>query len=246
MLRPVVVRLGPELSFPHPSRASAEGVVAMGGDLRPERLILAYSQGIFPWPSEGLPLLWFSPDPRFVLFPEELHLPRSLRKAMRSTPFEITADQAFGQVIRACRRIPRPGQDGTWITPPMVDAYERLYELGFAHSIECWHQGRLVGGLYGVSLGAAYFGESMFAVAPDASKVAFATFVTQARRWGFRFVDCQVHTEHLARFGARSVPRAAFLAELSAALGEETRRGPWTIDVTPADAAREAPDGSGQ
>lgn len=237
----VVVRLGRELSFPHPSRASREGLLAVGGDLSPERLLLAYAQGIFPWPSEDLPLLWFSPDPRFVLWMEEVHLGRSLKKALRSTRLAVTADLAFGQVIRACQRVPRPGQDGTWITPPMLEAYERLHQLGFAHSVECWDGDALVGGLYGVSLGAAYFGESMFALAPDASKIAFATFLAQARAWGFRFVDCQVRTEHLARFGARAVPRTVFLEALARALESETRRGAWTIDVTPAAAASAFP-----
>jgi leucyl/phenylalanyl-tRNA--protein transferase len=236
-MRPVVVRLGRELSFPHPSRASREGLLAVGGDLSPERLLLAYSQGVFPWPSEGLPLLWFSPDPRFVLFLDEVHLSRSLKKTLRTTRLDVTADQAFGRVIRACQRIPRPGQDGTWITDAMVAAYERLHELGFAHSVECWQGQSLVGGLYGVSLGAAYFGESMFADAPDASKVAFATFLLQARRWGFSLVDCQVRTEHLARFGARPIPRSEFLGRLAGALEVETRRGAWTLEVTAADAA---------
>lgn len=233
----MVVRLGPTLSFPHPSRAGRDGLVAIGGDLRPERLLLAYSQGIFPWPSEGMPLVWFSPEPRFVLPLDAVHLGRSLRKTMRSTSFTVTADRAFDRVIRACQAVPRPGQDGTWITGAMVEAYERLHALGFAHSIECWEGETLVGGLYGVSLGAAYFGESMFAHAPDASKVAFATFLEEARRWGFRFVDCQVPTEHLERFGAVPMRRADFLVALAEALTEPTRQGPWAIEVSPAEAA---------
>ena len=233
----MVVRLGPTLSFPHPSRAGRDGLVAIGGDLRPERLLLAYSQGIFPWPSEGMPLVWFSPEPRFVLPLDAVHLGRSLRKTMRSTSFTVTADRAFDRVIRACQAVPRPGQDGTWITGAMVEAYERLHALGFAHSIECWEGETLVGGLYGVSLGAAYFGESMFAHAPDASKVAFATFLEEARRWGFRFVDCQVPTEHLERFGAVPMRRADFLVVLAEALTEPTRQGPWAIEVSPAEAA---------
>jgi leucyl/phenylalanyl-tRNA--protein transferase len=234
----VVVRLTRELVFPHPSRASREGVVAVGGDLSPERLILAYSQGIFPWPSEGMPLLWFSPDPRFVLPLDAVHVPRSLRKRMRRGDLEVRADTAFDRVIRACRATPRPGQDGTWITRDIVEGYERLHASGLAHSIECFDgEGQLVGGLYGVSLGAAFFGESMFADAPDASKVAFATLLANARAWGFHFVDCQVPTEHLERFGALSVPRSVFLGMLEEALASETRVGPWTMTITPKEAA---------
>lgn len=226
----MVVRLGRDLSFPHPSRASREGVIAVGGDLSPERLVLAYSQGIFPWPSDGLPLLWFSPDPRFVLPTGELHVPRSLAKRMRRGDLEVRVDTAFEAVIRACQEAPRANQGGTWITDEMVEGYVRLFELGFAHSIECFRDGALVGGLYGVSLGSAFFGESMFAHVPDASKVAFVRFAQQAERWGFRFIDCQVHTEHLERFGAREVRRSVFLAMLAEALEDETRRGPWHLD----------------
>lgn len=226
----MVVRLGRDLSFPHPSRASREGVVAVGGDLSPERLVLAYSQGIFPWPSDGLPLLWFSPDPRFVLPLDALHIPRSLQKRMRKGDLEVRADTAFERVIRACQVAPRAGQGGTWITDEMVEGYVRLFEVGFAHSIECWRGEELLGGLYGVSLGSAFFGESMYAAVPDASKVAFAVFAAQAVRWGFRFIDCQVRTEHLERFGARAVPRRVFLAMLAEALQDDTRRGPWQLD----------------
>lgn len=226
----MVVRLGRELAFPHPSRASREGVVAVGGDVSPERLVLAYSQGIFPWPSDGLPLLWFSPDPRFVLPLNALHVPRSLRKRMRRGDLEVRADTAFEQVIRACQSVPRAGQGGTWITDEMLEGYVRLHELGFAHSVECWQGEDLVGGLYGVSLGGAFFGESMYALVPDASKVAFIRFAEQAVRWGFRFIDCQVYTEHLERFGARSVRRHVFLDMLADALQDETRRGTWRLD----------------
>lgn len=239
----MVVRLTSDLVFPHPSRASREGVVAIGGDLSPERLLLAYSQGIFPWPSEGMPLLWFSPDPRFVLPLDGVHLPRSLRKRARKGDLVVRADTAFDRVIRACRATPRPGQDGTWITREIVAGYERLFELGFAHSIECFDRDeRLVGGLYGISLGAAFFGESMFADAPDASKVAFAVFLGHAKRWGFRFVDCQVRTEHLERFGAVGVPRRTFLSMLGQALESETRRGPWTLELSAEEALSELAD----
>lgn len=202
----------------------------MGGDLSPERLVLAYAQGIFPWPSEGLPLLWFSPDPRFVLPLGELHIPRSLQKRIRRGDLEVRADTAFEQVIRACQQTPRTNQGGTWITDEMLEGYVRLFELGLAHSIESWRGEELVGGLYGVSLGGAFFGESMYALVPDASKVAFARFAAQSVQWGFRFIDCQVHTEHLERFGARELPRRVFLEMLAEALEDETRRGPWHLD----------------
>ena len=232
-----VYRLSKELVFPPPEGASPEGVVAVGGDFSPERLVLAYSQGIFPWPHEGLPLLWFSPDPRFVLRPKDVHLGRSLRKVMRRGRFEVRADTSFERVIRACGEAPRPGQDGTWITEPLVKGYVALHQLGYAHSIETWAAGELVGGLYGVSLGAAFFGESMFANVDDASKVAFATLVANLDAWGFTLVDSQVFTEHVSRFGAEEWSRRGYLKELRAALTQPTRRGPWRLEIDPAAAA---------
>lgn len=225
-----VYLLDPEdpLAFPPPEKADRSGVLAVGGDLRPERLLAAYSRGIFPWPAEGHPLLWHSPDPRFVLEPAKLHVGRSLRKTIKAGTYEVRWDTAFADVIDACSEAPRPGQNGTWITDEMREAYTTLHQLGFAHSIESWAGGKLMGGLYGVSLGAAFFGESMFARGPDASKVAFATAVERFREWGFHFVDCQVETEHLARFGAEHWPRRRFLTALAKALQEPTRRGPWT------------------
>ncbi|AKQ68785.1 Leucyl/phenylalanyl-tRNA--protein transferase [Myxococcus hansupus] len=222
----------PEL-FPPPERADKSGVVAVGGDLRPERLLSAYAQGIFPWYSEGEPILWHSPDPRFVLTPDTLHTGRSLRKTMARGVYEVRYDTAFRRVITECGRMPRPGQAGTWITEEMLEAYVALHDAGFAHSVEAWADGELKGGLYGVSLGAAFFGESMFAHAPDASKVAFATAAERFQGWGFHFIDCQVETEHLARFGAVNWPRRRFLAALDKALKEPTRRGKWT-EVAPA------------
>lgn len=216
-------------AFPPPEKAHRSGVVAVGGDLRPERLLAAYSRGIFPWPSEGQPLMWHSPDPRFVLEPAKLHVGRSLRKTLNAGTYEVRYDTAFADVIAACSEAPRPGQNGTWITDDMRDAYTTLHRLGFAHSIESWQDGKLMGGLYGVSLGAAFFGESMFARGPDASKVAFVTAVERFREWGFHFVDCQVETEHLARFGAEHWPRRRFLTALARAQEEPTRRGPWTV-----------------
>jgi leucyl/phenylalanyl-tRNA---protein transferase len=225
-----VYRLPEELVFPPPIEAEADGLLAVGGDLSPERLLLAYSQGIFPWPHEGWPMLWFSPDPRMILDIEEVRIQRSLRQSMRKGRYEIRLDSAFGEVVAGCKVARRPGQHGTWITNGMRRAYLRLHELGFAHSAEAWHDGKLAGGLYGVSLGRAFFGESMFALEPDASKVAFVTLVEQLRRWGFHFVDAQVHTPHLERFGARLIPREDYLQRLEAALKFPARRGPWRLE----------------
>ena len=225
-----VYRLTKDLVFPDPSEAESTGLLAVGGDLSPDRLLLAYTMGIFPWYNEGLPILWHSPDPRMALVPADLHVPRSLAKQMRKEPYRLTYDSAFAEVIRECAKVPRPGQDGTWITENMIDAYVRLHELGFAHSVETWDGDELVGGLYGVSLGSAFFGESMFSMAPDASKIAFVELAQQLTRWGFSLIDCQVYTEHLARFGAEEWPRPVFLRALRAALGAETRRGKWVRD----------------
>ncbi|WNG14826.1 leucyl/phenylalanyl-tRNA--protein transferase [Cystobacter fuscus] len=222
------------LLFPPPERADRTGLLAVGGDLRPERLLAAYSRGIFPWYNEGQPLLWHSPNPRFVLEPAKLHVGRSLRKTLKAGVYDIRWDTAFADVIAACARVPRPGQDGTWITDEMQRAYVTLHELGYAHSVEAWAGGELQGGFYGVSLGAAFFGESMFAHAPDASKVAFVTAVERFQAWGFHFIDCQVETEHLARFGAGPWPRKHFLEALARAQREPTRRGRWSTTDTPA------------
>ena len=232
-----VYRLGPDLIFPPPEVAESDGILAVGGDLRPERLLLAYSQGIFPWYDENLPILWHSPDPRMVLMAEDLHVPHSLRRVMRRRPYELALDTAFGKVIRACAHVPRPGQDGTWITEDMIEAYEELHRQGFAHSVEAWEGGELVGGLYGVSLGHCFFGESMFALRSDASKVAFVSLVRQLERWGIDLIDCQVHTEHLERFGAVEWPRARFLDCLAERLEHETRRGRWAFDGTLAESS---------
>jgi leucyl/phenylalanyl-tRNA---protein transferase len=225
-----VFRLDERLVFPPAERADESGLLAVGGDLRPERLVLAYSLGIFPWYSRGQPILWHSPDPRMVLLADELHVPDSLRKTLRRAPYRLTLDTAFAAVIEGCARVPRPGQHGTWITPAMRKAYLELHRRGLAHSAEAWSGDRLVGGLYGVGLGAAFFGESMFAQAPDASKIAFVTLVAQLRRWGIWLVDCQVHTDHLARFGAREWPRADYLTALREALKKPTRACPWEWD----------------
>jgi leucyl/phenylalanyl-tRNA--protein transferase len=231
-----VYLLTDELRFPPPEGASPEGIVAIGGDFRPERLLLGYAQGLFPWPSEGLPLLWFSPDPRFVLEPQNAHVPRSLRKQLKRELYTIRFDSAFPSVIRACAETKRPGQRGTWITEDLIAGYEALFALGFAHSVEAYAGDELVGGLYGVSLGKAFFGESMFAHRPDASKLAFAMLLAQLRAWDMRVVDCQVYTEHLARFGAEEWPRDLFLGNLREALANDTRRGPWSLELTTAQA----------
>ena len=216
--------------FPDPRSADpASGLVAIEGDLYPERVLSAYAHGIFPWFNEQ-PILWFSPDPRMLLRFGELRVNRSLRKNLRRRRFEVRLDTAFSRVIRACAETPRPDQDGTWITPEMIEAYEALHDLGFAHSVEAYRGGELVGGMYGVSLGGAFFGESMFARESDASKVAFVHLCRQLEAWGFDFLDCQVHTEHLERFGAREVPRERFLQELPRSFERETLRGSWRFE----------------
>ena len=197
--------------FPPVSKAlkSPNGLLCAGGDLSPQRVVEAYSQAIFPWYSEGDPILWWSPDPRMVLFPEEINVSRSLRKRVASGAYETRVDTAFRDVIEACAA-PRDGQGGTWIVPEMVEAYVRLHELGFAHCVESWQEDRLVGGLYGMALGKAFFGESMFARAPDASKVALVRLVERLSADGVRVIDCQQATAHLASLGAREIPRKAF------------------------------------
>ena len=202
----------------------------MGGDLRPERLLLGYANGVFPWYNEEQPILWFSPDPRFVLPIEAFRVPRSLKKRVRRGDYTVTLDTAFEEVIRRCQATPRAGQAGTWITDDMVRAYIQLHQLGFAHSAEAWRDGELVGGLYGVGLGDLFSGESMFADEPDASKVAFVWLARQLERWGFRLIDSQVHTDHLARFGAHEIRRAEYLSALPALVEAEGRVGRWSFD----------------
>lgn len=225
-----IFRLGRDIAFPDPARAEPDGLLAVGGDLRPERLLAAYALGIFPWFDASSPILWWSPDPRLVLEPEGLHVSRSLHRTMRRGTYRVTADTAFEAVIRRCAAAARPGQRGTWITDGMIDAYVRLHRLGFAHSFEAWEGHALAGGLYGVSLGAAFFGESMFAARPDASKVAFARGVEWLAGRGVSLVDCQVRTEHLVSLGAHEIPRRAFLERLAAALEAATLRGTWRLD----------------
>lgn len=223
-----------ERFFPDPSEANEHGVVCAGAVPHPELLKEAYRAGIFPWPHKGYPLLWFSPDPRFVLPPREAHLHRSLKKAMRKTNLVIKADTAFRDVMAGCAKAKRAGQGGTWITRDMIDGYCALHDEGLCHSIEAWDGEKLVGGLYGVSFGNVFFGESMFARAPDASKIAFATLLANLVLQGFTLIDCQSYTDHLARFGAVEWPRAKFLAALEAGLKAETKLVPWQLRLQPA------------
>lgn len=220
-----------ETLFPPPEQALTQpnGLVAIGGSLSERRLLAAYRRGIFPWYEEGQPVLWWSPDPRGVLFPEHLRVRRSLRKRMRSSGFSVTLDTAFEEVITACAA-PRGTDTGTWITKDMHDAYCHLHECGLAHSVEVWHHFRLVGGLYGVSLGHAFFGESMFSRERDASKIALVHLSRQLQNWGFDFLDCQILSPHLASLGAMERPRRSFLADLEAALAHPDRPGPWSFD----------------
>lgn len=204
------------LAFPPLEQALLEpnGLLAAGGDLSPERLVSAYRHGCFPWFQEGQPILWWSPDPRMVLLPAELHVSHSLRKQMRQRRFEVSFDRDFAAVIEACAA-PRSYADGTWITPAMQDAYSELHRRGIAHSVEVWQQGQLVGGLYGLAMGRLFFGESMFSRTDNASKVAFVSLVEQLHACGFALIDCQMHTQHLASFGAHEIPRTEFAGYLA-------------------------------
>ena len=224
-----IFRLLDEPIFPRPDYADPSGLLAVGGDLSSERLLEAYRLGIFPWYSDDQPILWWSPDPRFVLHLEEFHVSRSLRKTLRKGIFRVTADRAFDEVIAACAAVSRDGQNGTWITAEMREAYNALHGLGYAHSVETWFEGKLVGGIYGVSLGKAFFGESMFHRKTDASKVALAALVDKLKSWDFHFLDAQMTTEHMMSLGAREVSRRVFLKQLRSALEHPTKRGKWRI-----------------
>ena len=226
-----VYMLHPDLpDFPDPARADPCGLVAVGGDLSPVRLMHAYAAGIFPWYSAGEPLLWWSPDPRLVLFPAELHVSRSLQRVLKRGEFRFTADQAFPEVIRACGKAERPQGPGTWITPEMVEAYETLHRMGHAHSVEAWCGDELVGGLYGVALGRAFFGESMFHRAPNASKACLVTLVKLLQAKGFTVLDCQQTTPHMQKLGAREISRAEFLELLETAVQKGEGPGKWVVE----------------
>jgi leucyl/phenylalanyl-tRNA--protein transferase len=221
-----------DLRFPPVDLSTHEGLLAVGGDLRPERLIEAYRHGIFPWYNDDQPILWWSPDPRTVLFPDKLHISRSLRRSLRPSLFSVTLDRCFREVMQHCAG-PRPQypDGGTWITAEMLESYQRLHEQGYAHSVETWQDGQLVGGLYGVALGGAFFAESMFTRVPDASKVGLVSLVRQLQAWGFRLMDCQQSSPHVMRFGAEEIPRRDFLDHLATALTLPEQRGHWQFDI---------------
>ena len=221
-----------DLRFPPVDSSTPEGLLAVGGDLRPERLLEAYRHGIFPWYDEDQPILWWSPDPRTVLFPDKLHISRSLEKTIRRGHFTVTLDRCFREVMQHCAG-PRPQypDGGTWITAEMLDAYTTLHKQGYAHSVETWQEGQLVGGLYGVALGGAFFAESMFTRVPDASKVALVCLVRQLQTWGFRLMDCQQSSPHVIALGAEEISRREFLDHLNAALTLPGRRGHWQFDI---------------
>ena len=212
------------------ARADMGGLLAVGADLSPARILNAYRHGIFPWGTVERQPLWYSPDPRMVLFPEEFRLTGSLRKTLRARRYEVRFDSDFAAVIGACAATPRPGQDGTWISRDMMDAYMRLHELGWAHSVEVYVEGNLTGGLYGLGIGRMYYGESMFSRRSNASKIAFAHLVRYLLAHDFGMVDCQMRTEHLASLGGREIPRDDFLARLQQLIRPEQRRGRWTAD----------------
>ncbi len=221
-----------ESCFPPVDTALAHpnGLLAKGGDLSLPRLLDAYRHGIFPWFNPGEPILWWSPDPRMALVPGEIRVSRSLARRLRNAGFEVRVDTAFVEVMRGCAE-PRRGETGTWISPVMVAAYARLFDAGYAHSVETWHAGRLVGGLYGVAIGRMFYGESMFSRMPDASKVALVQLARQLHAWDFGLIDCQMETPHLARMGARPMPRAAFVARLEELVDLPHRPGPWTFNL---------------
>ena len=218
----------PEQDFPALEQALTEpnGLLAIGGCLSPQRLVNAYRHGVFPWFNPGEPILWWSPNPRLVLFPDKLNISRSLQKTLRKQTFEVRYDYAFDQVMQACSA-PRREQGGTWITADMKQAYHRLHQQGIAHSVETWQDGELVGGLYGLAIGRVFFGESMFHRVSDASKVAFANLVGQLGAWGYRMIDCQVSSDHLFSLGAEEIPRAEFAALLKELCSQWPEPAAW-------------------
>jgi leucyl/phenylalanyl-tRNA--protein transferase len=224
--------------FPPLEEATVEGLLAIGGDLSSERLLAAYRKGIFPWYNPGQPILWWSPDPRTVLYPNRLRISRSLRKSLRHRHFHITTDKAFDRVIVECAESKRDGTvTGTWITADMRSAYLNLYQLGYAHSVETWQHNRLVGGLYGVAIGGIFFGESMFSANRDASKVALAGLVSQLLQLEFRLIDCQLPSTHLFSLGAQSIPRLEFVEELQLGINTKQMSIPWELAIDAGDLA---------
>ena len=236
MIEPVMLtELSSALIFPPLEKALRQpnGLLAVGGDLSAERILLAYRHGIFPWFNEDDPILWWSPDPRMVLVPSEFIVSHSLKKLLRSGQFEVRFDSAFTEVMQACAA-PRNAQAGTWIHPEMIAAYSELHRLGYAHSVETWCDGELVGGLYGMSIGKMFFGESMFSRRSNASKIALARLSQQLKRWEFGLIDCQMHTPHLASLGAREIPRDEFQQALLELVNCTPVDSPWKFDLEPA------------
>ena len=219
-----VFLLSDKIAFPPPHLARRDGLLAVGGDLSEKRLLLAYSMGIFPWFSDEDPVMWWSPDPRLVLYSGEIRVSKSLKRIIKKGLFHVTMDMAFDQVIATCAQIRLQNNEGTWIVKDMIDAYCKLHKSGFAHSVEAWYEGKLAGGLYGVSLGKCFFGESMFARMSNASKVAFVTLVKHLEALSFDIIDCQITTEHLIRFGARQIPRNIFLKQLEKSLNRPAKQ----------------------
>ena len=220
-----IYRLTSDLIFPHPSLSNEDGLLAIGGDLSVERLLLAYENGIFPW-CEGQPILWWSPDPRFILYPKNLKVSKSMKKLLKKNLYRVTFDKCFRKVITLCREL---RSDETWITNEIIESYCTLHNLGFAHSVETWLNDELVGGLYGVSLGKCFFGESMFSLMDNASKTALITLTVKLIQLGFHFIDCQVYSKHLESLGAIKIPKEQFLKELEKGLKFETLRGNWEV-----------------
>ena len=235
MTAPYLLDNSHKTTFPDVSLALREpdGLLAVGGDLSVERLVYAYAHGIFPWYSEGQPVLWWSPDPRMVMYPSEIKVSRSLAKKIRQQSFKVTFDQNFTNVISACSK-PRfekgVEQNETWILDEMIDAYSKLHEAGYAHSVECWHENNLVGGLYGVAIGNVFFGESMFSRVSDASKIAFVFLSKQLEKWGFKLIDCQVYTAHLESLGAKMISRKKFITLLNQYAVNNSEHNKWQTD----------------
>lgn len=226
-----VYQLNEEIGFPNPKEARNDGLLAIGGDLTPERLIAAYSMGIFPWFDDESPILWWSPNPRLVLFPEKFKLSKTLKRLVKQNIFQVFFDKNFESVIENCAETNRGNEDGTWITPEMKSAYISLYNRGLAHSLEVYFENELVGGLYGISLGKAFFGESMFFKKRDASKLALYYLCQELKKWNFHFIDAQVETEHLLSLGAEKIKRNDFLKRLENALNHPTCIGKWTKKI---------------
>ena len=225
-----IFRLVKEIIFPKPEFAEPDGLLAIGGDLKPERLLAAYVNGIFPWFSEGNPILWWSPDPRTVLMLSDFKVSKSLKQSIKKNSYEIKFDTNFSEVIKQCAIVERKHEDGTWITKKMIKAYTELHKLGFAHSVETYFEGKLVGGLYGISLGKAFFGESMFHLKTDASKAAIYCLVEKLKQWDFNFIDAQVRTEHLISLGAKEISREIYLELLENSMKVETKIGNWNLE----------------